>query len=95
VNRHPADIVTARALRHGLDIAAGAAVAVAGELVDLARGDRRTLEAALARVERGLADRASPVGERARDALERALALVATVRAGDSRRATVGDATGA
>ena len=93
MNHNPADIVTARALRHGLDMAAGAVVVAAGELVELARGDRRTLEAALVRVERGLAARASPVGERARDALERALALVATVRDGDGRRPTVGDGT--
>ncbi len=47
------------------------------ELVELARGDRRLLELALARVERGLADRPSRVGLRAREALERTLVLVA------------------
>jgi hypothetical protein len=76
VTRHLADIVTARALRHGLDTGPRSD-AVVRELVELARGDRRSLELALARVERGLADRSSRVGERARDALERALVLVA------------------
>jgi hypothetical protein len=93
VNHNPADIVTARALRHGLDTAAAAVVVVAGELVELARGDRRTLEASLVRVERGLADRASPVGERARDVLERALALVVTGRDAERRRTKPRDVT--
>jgi hypothetical protein len=76
VTHHLADIVTAHALRHGLDTGPRSD-AVVRELVELARGDRRSLELALARVERGLANRSSRVGERAREALERALVLVA------------------
>lgn len=76
VNHHAADMVTARALRHGLDTGPWSD-AVVRELVELAGADRRSLELALARVERGLADRSSRVGERAREALERALACVA------------------
>lgn len=68
--------MTARALRHGLDTGSRSD-AVVRELVELARADRRLLELALARVERGLADRSSRVGERAREALERAIVLVA------------------
>lgn len=76
MTHHLADIVTARALRHGLDTGSRSD-AVIRELVELARADRRVLEVALARVERGLADRSSRVGERAREALERALVLAA------------------
>ena len=76
MTHHLADIVTARALRHGLDTGSSSD-AVVRELVELARADRRVLEVALARVERGLADRSSRVGERAREALERALVLAA------------------
>jgi hypothetical protein len=76
VARHLTDIVVARALRHGLDTGPRTD-AVVRELVELARGDRRMLELALARVERGLADRSSRVGERAREVLGRALASVA------------------
>lgn len=76
MNRHAADIVTARALRHGLDRGRRSDAAVR-ELVELARADQRLLELALARIERGLAHRSSRVGERARDALERAIVLVA------------------
>jgi hypothetical protein len=80
--RHPADIVTARALRHGLD-RRSRTDAVVRELVELARADRRLLELALVRIERGLSDRSSRVGERARNVLESAIVLVAT----GSRRA--------
>jgi hypothetical protein len=76
VNHHVADIVTARALRYGLETGPRSE-AVVRELVELARADRRLLELALTRVERGLADRPSRVGERAREALEGALVLVA------------------
>ncbi|HET6951404.1 MAG TPA: hypothetical protein VFI47_13565 [Acidimicrobiales bacterium] len=76
MNRNPADIVTARALRHGLDTGSRSD-AVVRDLVELARADRRVLDLALARVERGLADRSSRVGKRAREALERAIVLVA------------------
>ena len=76
MTHHLADIVTARALRHGLDTGPWSD-AVVRELVELARSDRRVLEVALARVERALADRSSRVGERAREALKRALVLSA------------------
>ena len=75
--RHPADIVTAPALRHGLD-SRSRSDAVVRELVELARADRRLLEPALVRFERGLSDRSSRVGERARNVLERAIVLDAT-----------------
>lgn len=86
MHRNPADIVTARALRHGLDTGSSCDVVVI-ELFALARGDRRPLEIALARVERGLADRSSRVGQRARDVLAGALGLAVTGQ-GDTRTVT-------
>jgi hypothetical protein len=73
---HLVDIVTARALRYGLDAGPRSDSAIR-ELAELAQGSRRSLELARSRIERGLAQRSSRVGERARDALERALVLVA------------------
>ena len=75
--RHPADIVTARALRHGLDSRSRSDTVVC-ELVEMARADRRLLDLALVRIERGLSNRSSRVGERARSVLESAIVLVAT-----------------
>ncbi len=75
VRRHPADLVTARALRYGLS-GDGPRDRVAEELLALAQGSRHILEWALARVERGLSARSSRVGMRARDVLEHAVTLL-------------------
>ena len=75
MNHRLADVVTARALRHGLG-SGPSSDAVARELLELARGDRRSLELALTRIERGLSGRSTRVGERACEALEQALVLI-------------------
>ena len=72
---HLVDIVTTRALRYGLETGPRSDSA-ARELAELAQGSRRLLELARTRIERGLADRSSRVGERAREALDQALVLV-------------------
>jgi hypothetical protein len=78
--RSAADAVTARALRHGLDPEQTIRSA-AHDLVRMARGNGHTLEQGRARIERGIADRPSGVGLRARAMLTHALELVATGRA--------------
>ena len=80
---HPVDVLTARALHYGLDPAASAGRA-AGELAALAKGSRTVVERAMGRVERGLSQRPSGVGVRAKSILELALVLVLTGPAGDS-----------
>lgn len=69
------DLVTARALRYALEPGPIRGRAAA-ELALLARGDDRILNRALSRVERGQAERSSRTGQRARDALQRALRLL-------------------
>jgi hypothetical protein len=70
------DLLTVRALQYGLDPNAPVRC-VARELAAQARGDRRPLQRALNRIDRGLEERSTPVGQRARTVLEAALAIVA------------------
>jgi hypothetical protein len=77
VRRRDCDVLTVRALQHGLAPRAPTPQVIR-ELADRVHGDRRPLEHALQRIERGLEDRPTPVGERARAILEAALDLVAS-----------------
>jgi hypothetical protein len=77
VRRRDADVLTVRALQHGLAPRAPTPQVVR-ELADRVHGDRRPLERARQRIERGLEHRPTPVGERARAILEAALDLVAS-----------------
>jgi hypothetical protein len=70
------DVVTARALQHGLG-GSGAPADAAATLAELARYERAVVIRAIARVDRALLDRPSDIAERARDALEHALVLCA------------------
>jgi hypothetical protein len=81
--RTAVDTVIIHALRHGMDPGSDVRL-VAVELVAAAGGRPSVLRAALARTDRALADRASGVGRRARDALQQSVAVAPrpTPRAG-------------
>jgi exoribonuclease R len=70
------DLLTVRALQYALDPDLPRRD-VARELADRARGDRRPLERALRRIDRGLEQRSTAVGQRAHEVLEEALAILA------------------
>lgn len=75
--RTATDAVTARALRHGLE-PEQTILSAARDLARLAHGNRHVLQQARTRIERGVADRPSGVGLRARAMLTHALELAAT-----------------
>ena len=76
MNDRRLDLVIARALRYGLKPGQDADAA-ARELAELAKGRQRMLEQACVRIGRRLVERPSPVGERSRELLERALVIAA------------------
>jgi hypothetical protein len=76
VNHRRLDLVIARALRYGLQPGPDADAA-ACELAELAKGRQQLLDQARVRICGRLVERPSPVGERSRELLERALVIAA------------------
>jgi hypothetical protein len=74
--RRTIDLLTIRALQYGLDPEASLCLA-ARDLSRRAHGDRRLLQRVLTRIDHGLRDSWSPVGQRAREVVVEALRITA------------------